>query len=124
MSHSMRDAGFVMIDALMATALIALAGTTVVFIANGLSTEKERVLDRSVALVMSQSIMKQYLMLGPAAVDQLQHEDELFTYEVSEGEPSPALGATRPIAVVAEPKIGAGRSVQLDFLAPADWFAQ
>lgn len=108
------DAGFVLLDALMAVALAAFAGGTIISIANSMLEQQARELDRSVALVASQSLMRQYLLLGE--VGPLQ--DELYRYDlVSEG---PANTSTlRSVAIVAVPLNGiGGRDVRLDFLAP------
>ncbi|MBI4924135.1 MAG: hypothetical protein HY834_20560 [Devosia nanyangense] len=119
--RSSGEAGFVMIDALMATVLVALAGSTIVLIANGLVKQEEGALDRLVALTMSQSIMKQALLLGPIASAQSDRSDELYTYEIAKGgEAVPGTKLVEVWAVVATPKAGTeGAPERLDFFAPS-----
>jgi hypothetical protein len=117
--RSSGEAGFVMIDALMATVLVALAGSTIILIANGLLRQEEGALDRSVALTMSQSIMKQAFLLGPNAPAQDDRSDELYTYEIAKGgDAVPGTKLVEAWAVVATPKAGTeGGSERLDFFA-------
>lgn len=115
------DAGFILLDAVLAAGLLAFAGTVIIMIANTMLTQAERELDRSIALVGSQSLIKQYLLLGAASQAQLEREDELFVYGF-EPNPDPIAGTTALIEVTlwARPKSGrAADAVRLDFLAPA-----
>jgi type II secretory pathway pseudopilin PulG len=115
------DAGFILLDAVLAAGLLALAGTVIVMIANTMLTQQQRELDRSVALVASQSLIKQYLLLGAAFETSLEHEDELFRYSFEPGA-NPVAGTSTlvEVAVWARPKSGrAMDAVRLDFLAPA-----
>ena len=79
--RAVAEGGFVAVDALVAVAVLALAGTVLVGTALGLLERETSALDRSVALVMSQSLMRQYEALGelPAAAT----ADEHFTYRIS-----------------------------------------
>ncbi len=115
------DSGFILLDAVLAVGLLAFAGTVVVMVSNTMLMQQERELDRSVALVGTQSLVKQYLLLGPTLASGLDREDELFAYGF---EPSqkPVAGTTAlvEIAVWARPKSGRDTdAVRLDFLAPA-----
>ena len=77
------EGGFIAMDALVAVAVLALAGTALVGTALSLLQRETSTLDRSVALVMSQSLMRQYEVLGgnlPVST----MEDEHFTYRMSE----------------------------------------
>lgn len=115
------DAGFILLDAVLAAGLLAFAGTVIIMIANTMLTQQQRELDRSVALVASQSLIKQYLLLGSAFETGLEHEDELFRYSF-EPAPDPVDGTTAlvEVALWARPKSGrAMDAVRLDFLAPA-----
>ena len=58
------ERGFVVIDALMAVLLLSLAGTALIGTAIGLLQRETSDLDRSVSLVMSQSLMRQVYALG------------------------------------------------------------
>ncbi|OEO31856.1 hypothetical protein VW23_014360 [Devosia insulae DS-56] len=115
------DAGFILLDAVLAAGLLAFAGTVIIMIANTMLTQAERELDRSVALVGSQSLIKQYLLLGSASAPQLEREDELFVYSF-EPSPEPVAGTTALLEVTlwARPKSGRpSDAVRFDFLAPA-----
>lgn len=114
------DAGFIMLDALLATALVALAGTTIVTIAIQLFQQQDAALDRSVAIVMSQSLMHQYLAFGLANGAPVEIDDERYSYRVvKDGTPVAGTRLLETIAIVAQPK-GEVRSVseRLEFLAP------
>ena len=113
MSSAPADAGFVLLDALMATALAAFAGGTVIMISNGMLTRQGEELDRSVALVMSQSLMRQHVVLGVAS----DVEDELFRYEIAKTGAVEGTTSLQAMAVIAEPKSN-GLPVRLDFLGP------
>lgn len=114
------DSGFILLDAVLAVGLLAFAGTVVIMVANTMLSQGARELDRSVALVGAQSLMKQYLLLGPTSEAGLEREDELFVYDF---EPSdePVAGTSSLIVVTlwARPKSGrATDTVRLDFFAP------
>lgn len=115
------DGGFILLDAVLAAGLLAFAGTVIIMIANTMLTQQERDLDRSVALIGSQSLIKQYLLLGSAFEASLEREDELFAYSF-EPSPKPVEGTTALVegTLWARPKSGrAIDAVHLDFLAPA-----
>ncbi len=109
-----------MLDALMATALVALAGTTIVTIAMQLFQQQEAELDRSVALVMSQSLMHQYLALRGTSEGSFPVEDERYSYSLLRD--NTLVEGTRlleTLKIVARPKSGnASSSQQLQFLSP------
>ena len=109
------EAGFVLLDALMATALAGLAGSAIIMIADSMLAQQGRELDQSVALVMSQSLMRQYVLLNEAAPER---EDELYRYEIVETGAVEDTSTLRAMAVVAEPKANSVR-VRIDFLARA-----
>lgn len=115
------DAGFILLDAVLAAGLLAFAGTVIIMIANTMLTREERELDRSVALVAAQSLVKQYLLLGPALATKLDGEDELFVYSFEPAD-VPVVGTDMLVEVTlwARPRSGrAAEAVRLDFLAPA-----
>lgn len=115
------DGGFILLDAVLAAGLLALAGTVIIMIANTMLTREERELDRSVALVGAQSLVKQYLLLGPALAAKLEREDELFIYSFEPGDaPVAGTDALAAVTLWARPRSGrAADAVRLDFLAPA-----
>lgn len=118
--NSHPDDGFIMLDALMATALLALAGTTIVTIAIQLFQQQDAALDRSVALVMSQSLMHQYLAFQSSNGAPVQADDERYSYKVvMDGAPVAGTKLLEALAIVAEQK-GArhGAPERLEFLAP------
>jgi hypothetical protein len=109
------DAGFVLLDALLATALAAFAGGIILSVSSSMSTRQGRELDRSVALVMSQTLMRQYILLGDAAIER---EDELYRYAIVPAGHVAGTSLLRAMAVVAVAK-GGGQPLRLDFLAAA-----
>jgi hypothetical protein len=109
------DAGFVLLDALMATALAAFAGGIVIMISNGMLAQQGTELDRSVALVMSQSLTRQYVVFGD---EPSELEDELYRYVVEKAGAVEGTTSLRAMAILANPKTG-GAPVRLDFLGPA-----
>jgi hypothetical protein len=74
--------GFVVVDALVAIIVLSLAGTVLIGTAVGLLDREASALDRSVALVMSQSLMRQYELLGDE-LDAARTTDEHFAYRIS-----------------------------------------
>jgi hypothetical protein len=108
------DAGFVLLDALMATGLAAFAGGMVVLISNSMLAQQGAELDRSAGLVMSQSLLGQYLQLGVAT----ELEDELYRYEVVRKGAVEGTTLLQKMAIMAYPKAG-GAPLSLDFLGPA-----
>lgn len=114
------DGGFMLLDAVLAVGLLAFAGTVIIVIANTMLGQQERELDRSVALVASQSLIKQYLLLGAASAARLEREDELFVYRFEQGA-KPVAGTTALVEMAMLAKSKSGRevdAVRLDFLAP------
>jgi hypothetical protein len=113
MSPSTSESGFVAIDALVAVLTLSLAGTVLVATAVGLLQREMSTLDRSVALVMSQSLMRQYPLLGDQEI-----ADELFAYRTSRRPYDDAPGLI-VVDVEAEPiaPISGGTSAVLTFLA-------
>ena len=114
------DDGFIMLDALMATALIALAGTTIVTIATQQLQQQDAALDRSVALVMSQSLMHQYLALESSNDAPTEADDERFSYKVvKDGTPVAGTRLLETVAIVAQSNTTGHRAPErLEFLAP------
>lgn len=104
--------GFVLLDALLAAALVGVAGSGVVAIATDMLDRQARELDRSVALVASRALIQQYILVGTTT-----QSDELYRYEIVLGGPVPGTAALRQAEVVAEPMKGSP-SVRLAFLAP------
>ncbi len=104
---------------MLAAGLLAFAGTVIIMIASTMLTQQQRELDRSVALVGSQSLIKQYLLFGASAG--LEREDELFVYSFEPGsQPVAGTAALAEVTLWARPKSGrAVDAVRLDFLAPA-----
>lgn len=110
-----------LLDAVLAVGLLAFAGTVIIMVANTMLGQQERELDQSVALIASQSLIKQYLLLGPGSDVRLEREDELFVYRFEQSA-EPVTGTTKfvEMALLARPKSGREvDAVRLDFLAPA-----
>jgi len=114
MASSPGDEGFVLVDALLATTLVAAAGTTITLIAGSILAEQDRQLERSVALLMAETAMREYIAFGNASASSA---DERFRYDVVATGVAVA-GTTRleAVAVVALPKAGGGEVLRLDFL--------
>ena len=117
MSKSRDDEGFVMMDALVAVAILGLVGTGALGLTTTLLGAQDRQLDRSVALVMSELVARQYAEFGPDAAG-VRPADEQFDYEVVvAGKPAKGSRLT-PMAVVARDKgEGGAELLRLDFLA-------
>lgn len=113
------DAGFVMMDALVAVAILGLVGTGALALATGLLAGQERQLDRSAALLTSELVARQHAEFGPDPAG-LGSGDAQFAYEVTAtGEP--ARGSRlRPMVVIARTKgVSASEVLRLDFLTAA-----
>lgn len=117
------ERGFVVIDALMGVLLLSLAGTALITTAIGLLQRETSNLDRSVSLVMSQSLMHQYYALGEDGLLDVPLVDEQHSYRLSR-RPSPGAPNLDIVEVDVSPiATGPGPSeVMLRFLAP-DWTA-
>jgi hypothetical protein len=111
------DEGFVMLDALVAVAILALVGTGALALASDLLSRLDRQLDRSSALLMSDLVAQQYAELGPNPAA-TRVEDELFVYEVvATGEPA-SESRLQPMAVIVRnSRSRSAQVLQLDFLA-------
>jgi hypothetical protein len=117
-SKTDEQGGFIMLDALMAIALVAIAGSTIVMIVSNLLQQQGAALDRSVALVMSQSLMRQAMLLGPSQTKLIETSDELYDYVIETKAPESALGSTRESTISASPHSGTGGgSQELEFLS-------
>lgn len=101
-----------LLDALVAAAILGLVGSSVLTIATGTLDRQGQALDRSVALVASRSLVQQYILLGTVMA-----EDELFRYEIVLGPTVEGTSLLRQAAVIATPR-GLGATLQLEFLAP------
>lgn len=115
MTTTTGDEGFVMLDALMAAAILGLVGTGALALANDLLSGLDRQLDRSSALLTSELLARQYSELGPNPAGS-RTEDELFVYEVVATGESVAGSRLQPMAVIvrnSDPR----PVLQLDFLA-------
>jgi Tfp pilus assembly protein PilV len=112
-TRSRSESGFVVIDALVAVLTLSLTGTVLTATAVGLLQREMSALDRSVALVMSQSLMRQYPLLGDQQVT-----DELFDYRTASRPYGNAHGLTI-VEVEVDPitPISAGAKPILSFLA-------
>jgi hypothetical protein len=113
------ERGFVVIDALMAVLLLSLAGTALIVTAIGLLQRETADLDRGVSLVMSQSLMRQYYVLGAQDLLDAPVVDEQHSYRLSQ---RPSLDAPSLVIVEVEvsplaPHTGPSEVV-LRFLAP------
>ena len=78
------ERGFVVIDALMAVLLLSLAGTALIGTAIGLLQRETSDLDRSVSLVMSQSLMRQVYALGTGDLLHTPIIDEQHSYRLTQ----------------------------------------
>jgi hypothetical protein len=118
MSPAKSNEGFILIDALLAAALLALGGTMALSICMSVLDRQRIELDRSVALVNMQSLVKQFLLVAPRNRDRLENADELFTYAFSSDLPVEGTTLLVQWKIVATPRAG-GEAVELAFLGPA-----
>jgi len=113
------DEGFVMMDALVAVAVLGLVGTGAQALATGLLAGHDRQLDRSAALLTSELVARQYAEFGPDPAG-LHFEDEQFAYEVTASDEAVNGSRLRPmVVIVREKQQGAAEVLRLDFLAAA-----
>jgi len=116
MTEQSRDAGFILLDALVAVALLGIAGTVIITVEAGLLHQQKVALDRSVGLTMSQSLMRMAMLLPPDELNELGQQDELYIYAVQSARKNQVASVT-PMEVVATPRAGAdGGAQQLAFL--------
>jgi len=110
------DEGFVLLDALLATALLAAAGTTIALVSGAVLAEQDRQLERSVALLMAETAMREYIAFGDTSAS---GADERFRYDII-ATGAAVAGTTRlqAMAVVALEQAGGRELLRLDFLAP------
>jgi hypothetical protein len=108
-----RDAGFVLVDALVAVGLVAAAGTLVYAIGNDVLQSQERALDRSMALATMAMLAKEYSVAGATR----ETEDSAFSYRMRPGRsdelPMPpvrfvTIDATSADGTIAAPPIVVG----------------
>lgn len=119
MSAPKSDAGFVMMDALVAVAVLGLVGTGALALATGLLSGQDRQLDRSVALLMAELLARQYALLGPGPAG-AGLVDEQFTYDLVRSGEAPGGSRLVPMVVVVREKgPRAPEVLRLDFLASA-----
>lgn len=118
MTEPAGDEGFVMIDALVAVAILGIVGTGVLALASGLLAAQERQLDRSMALLTAEMLAQQYAELGPASGSRV--EDEAFVYEIVAGDHPPDGTRLRPMVVIVRTKGQESAEVlRFDFLSAA-----
>lgn len=119
MTEPTGDEGFVMMDALVAVAILGLVGTGALSLANGLLAGQDRQLDHSAALLMSELVARQYAEFGPDPTA-ARIEDERFLYQVTVAGEHPAGGSRLTPMVVIVRERGQGAEVlRLPFLASA-----
>lgn len=110
------DEGFVLLDALLATVLVAAAGTTIVLIAVSTLADLDRQLQRSIALLMAETAMREYITFGNGSAA---GADEVFRYDVvATGETVAGPSHLQAMSVVARARDGGREVLRLDFLAP------
>lgn len=110
------DGGFVLLDALLATALVAAAGTTIALIVGSTLADLDRQLQRSVALLMAETAMREYINFGNGSAS---GADEAFRYDmVATGATVAGASQLQAMAVVARLRDGGREVLRLDFLAP------
>ena len=114
---SASDAGFIAVDAMAASLLVALVGTVVTTIALGFLQRQSEDLDRSVALIELQSIMRRVELLG-GSLAAVEPSDELFDYAL---EASLSDAGLAIFTVSAHRRdTASGQLISMQFLAPAD----
>lgn len=117
MSEPPRDGGFVVMDALVAVAILGIVGTGALMLVNGLLVGQDRQLDRSVALLMSELLAKQYARFGPAS-SLTRFQDDTFAYDVvAAGGKQPGSRMTPMVVVVSDTGGSRLEVLRLDFLA-------
>jgi len=121
--RSSGEAGFVLLDALFAAALLALVGTVVLVIGGSLLSNEALELDRSVALVTLEMYAKTLQVVGAEGAGKiLPAEDGVFVYSIL---PSSDSGtpldteALKAIRLEARSTTASGGSLSVEFLAPA-----
>jgi hypothetical protein len=112
---SLEAGGFVLVDALVAVALIGSAGTVVYMIGHGMLQQQDERLDRSVAFANLDAIAKEAVLLG-APQPGVVREDESYSYVVAtSASPSRELVA---LVIEAVPRDG-GMPIVVSALVPA-----
>jgi hypothetical protein len=115
-----KDEGFVLLDALVAVTLVAVVGTTMFAIGDGVLTSADRQLDRSAALARMRAISKEFLVLRSRDLRAFSVEDAAYTYELSEAaEQRASAGALAVLGITAKPKHSPGAPRAMSFLAVA-----
>lgn len=111
------EAGFILVDALLAAAILAFAGTVVLTMIMSAEQRAGADLDRSVALTSMHAIAMQLPLVDPPQRARLSTEDELYRYAVErvlddEGD----LESLQQWRVTATP-LTAGEPIELMLLA-------
>lgn len=113
-SPSDPEAGFVLFEVLIATALLAFAGTTILIICNSALSNADVELDRSVALVRAEGLSHEIAAFGSRAIPT---RDELYRYELVIGDQPTSAPSMVAASIAAVPLDGDGRrAVSLDLL--------
>lgn len=111
------DGGFILVDALLASAVLAFAGTVILTIGISAHERSSRQLDRSVALTAMHSLALQFAALTDVQRAHLESGDELYRYDIIEtSDPAANLGDLRQWRVVASP-LRRGEALEIAFLA-------
>lgn len=111
------DGGFILVDALLASALLAFAGTVTLTIVISAHERASEQLDRSVALTAMHSLALQFAVLTDPQRARLERSDELYRYDIA---PTPGtaadLGSLKQWRVTATP-LRRGEALEIAFLA-------
>ena len=107
--------GFILIDALVAVALVASAGTIIYLIGQDVLQQQDRRLDRSVALTNLKSIAQETTLLGVPRSTAVR-EDELYSYNIRKT-PDESSVLLRTLTIEATPRRG-GTPESISVLAP------
>lgn len=111
------DGGFILVDALLASAMLAFAGTVILTIVISAHERSSQQLDRSVALTAMHSLALQFAVLTDAQRTRLESSDELYRYDIIEtSDPAADLGSLKQWRVTATP-LRRGEALEIAFLA-------
>lgn len=108
--------GFVLVDALVAVALLTATGAVIYTVGSDLLSREDRRLDSSMALMNLRAIAQEIVLVGvppPGIV----RKDDLYTYVVREAADEAASPALVALTIEALPH-GDGEPLEIVFLAP------
>lgn len=110
--------GFVLVDALVAVALVAAAGTMAYLIGHQLLAEQDRRLDRSVALMNMRALIQEITLTGIPPDGGTIFEEGEYSYVVLHDRMTADAGQMVALTIEARPS-HSGETSRLSFLASA-----